>query len=561
MPSRSRVPSRAATLFASFACLALAVVACSTEAPSTRGGDPDAGEDYGVMPTPPRETGPIDTPPKDASADTSVATKPDSGTSSSVDSGSTCTPQCRDRECGGDLCGGSCGTCTGGKSCSFGKCTTCTPSCFGKTCGSDGCGGTCGECTDGFCLSAGSCGCTQDSDCASGSVCDKLVGAATGKCLHTCDPWHPTTGCAAGTSCSQSRQAGANWPYVCVTTGTRLEGDYCFASATGHDCAPGLVCVGNGNGQSRSCMRPCDDAHTCRLSSQRCVALTTGSGTSRVELPVKVCVSPDNPCSYRCVGPHMDRCVWNIESTPETTCTCFSGYVYRNGRCIDASCVPSCNGKTCGDDGCGGSCGACTSPASCTSGGTCCAPACSGKTCGDDGCGGSCGTCTGTQTCNASGSCEVCVPKCDGKTCGSDGCGGSCGSCPFGQSCTSDGTCACVPKCSGKTCGDDGCGGTCGTCRSGESCFSGQCQACDPVSDTGCAATEGCFLLSSERTACGIDGRGTQGASCSASVLCAGGHACFAGTCRKVCDMRTSSGCSGTTCKGVSGWSRYGACE
>lgn len=35
-----------------------------------------------------------------------------------------------------------------------------------------------------------------------------------------------------------------------------------------------------------------------------------------------------------------------------------------------------------------------------------CVPDCTGKSCGDDGCGGSCGSCTGTSYCNSEGNCE-----------------------------------------------------------------------------------------------------------------------------------------------------------
>jgi hypothetical protein len=71
-----------------------------------------------------------------------------------------------------------------------------------------------------------------------------------------------------------------------------------------------------------------------------------------------------------------------------------------------------------------------------------CTPSCSGKVCGSDGCGGSCGTCSGGKTCNASGQCtSSCTPSCSGKTCGDDGCGGSCGTCSTGQTCSSAGTC------------------------------------------------------------------------------------------------------------------------
>eukprot|EP01129_Flabellula_baltica_P008673 TRINITY_DN3474_c0_g1_i1.p1 TRINITY_DN3474_c0_g1~~TRINITY_DN3474_c0_g1_i1.p1 ORF type:complete len:925 (-),score=184.87 TRINITY_DN3474_c0_g1_i1:1550-4282(-) len=70
-----------------------------------------------------------------------------------------------------------------------------------------------------------------------------------------------------------------------------------------------------------------------------------------------------------------------------------------------------------------------------------CTPSCSGKSCGSDGCGGACGTCSGSTVCN-NGQCETtsCTPRCSGRNCGSDGCGGSCGTCSNGQTCSS-GTC------------------------------------------------------------------------------------------------------------------------
>ncbi|MFO0744335.1 MAG: FG-GAP-like repeat-containing protein [Myxococcota bacterium] len=91
-----------------------------------------------------------------------------------------------------------------------------------------------------------------------------------------------------------------------------------------------------------------------------------------------------------------------------------------------------------------------------------CVASCDGKSCGSDGCGGSCGSCGFGQLC-VGGHCSVdCAPQCDGKSCGDNGCGGSCGSCPSGYSCVA-GACTndCTPACEGKQCGDDGCGGTC----------------------------------------------------------------------------------------------------
>jgi hypothetical protein len=68
-----------------------------------------------------------------------------------------------------------------------------------------------------------------------------------------------------------------------------------------------------------------------------------------------------------------------------------------------------------------------------------CTPNCAGRACGDNGCGGSCGTCT-SGTCSAQGSC-VCTPNCAGRACGDNGCGGSCGPCTSGQSCGATGQC------------------------------------------------------------------------------------------------------------------------
>jgi hypothetical protein len=67
-----------------------------------------------------------------------------------------------------------------------------------------------------------------------------------------------------------------------------------------------------------------------------------------------------------------------------------------------------------------------------------CSPNCAGKTCGSDGCQGTCGSCQGDDVCVA-GNC--CTPACDGKQCGSDGCGGSCGSCGADAVCSANGTC------------------------------------------------------------------------------------------------------------------------
>ena len=109
-----------------------------------------------------------------------------------------CTPDCEDKECGDDGCGGSCGECgedqvcgedklclCAFETCEAGCCAEeeqcfdgacCTASCDGLACGDDGCGGSCGECGVGtVCSEAGACVCEfqtcGDACCPDGDLC------------------------------------------------------------------------------------------------------------------------------------------------------------------------------------------------------------------------------------------------------------------------------------------------------------------------------------------------------------------------------------------------------
>jgi hypothetical protein len=78
-------------------------------------------------------------------------------------------------------------------------------------------------------------------------------------------------------------------------------------------------------------------------------------------------------------------------------------------------CAPACTGKICGDDGCGGSCGVCSSGQDCT-GGTCfCPPArACGATCCPAGtvCAG--GICQGPGTCQPTDNLCTTIANCNG---------------------------------------------------------------------------------------------------------------------------------------------------
>ena len=205
-------------------------------------------------------------------------------------------------------------------------------------------------------------------------------------------------------------------------------------------------------------------------------------------------------------------------------------------------CVPQCENKQCGDDGCGADCGSCATLETCTAAGVCesdapqCTPNCAPGSCGDDGCGGTCACSSAeicndaTQTCEADPACngfsfagccdgtklkwcqdsEVQSADCsDGNTCGWNAeqsaywCVEEASTDPSG---THSGVCPdCTPVCDGtNVCAADGCGGVCDTCEEGASCFDGAC--CTPE----CGDKQ-----------CGSDGCGGECGTCPAGESCA----------------------------------------
>ena len=70
-----------------------------------------------------------------------------------------CQPDCQDKECGPDGCGGSCGDCACCDFiCEYGQCQClCHCDCTGKECGPNGCGGVCGTCPEGKTCTGGVC--------------------------------------------------------------------------------------------------------------------------------------------------------------------------------------------------------------------------------------------------------------------------------------------------------------------------------------------------------------------------------------------------------------------
>lgn len=151
-----------------------------------------------------------------------------------------CVPDCKDKECGSDGCGGTCGDCQGIQSiCLNGKCI-CKPECDGKECGPDGCGGSCGKCSnDGLC-SDGKCQCIPS--CAGkmcgpdgcGGSCGECVGendqCVLGKCI--CKPQCKDKECGpdgCGGNCGQCLQG-----QTCNSKGKCVIG--CIPNCIGKQC-------------------------------------------------------------------------------------------------------------------------------------------------------------------------------------------------------------------------------------------------------------------------------------------------------------------------------------
>ena len=440
-----------------------------------------------------------------------------------------CVPNCTNRECGSDGCGGYCGTCPQGTACDpQGLCAAkpCTPQCSGKQCGSNGCGGSCGTCPALM-------GCNGVGKCDSGSGClpnctGKICGpdgcgSVCGKCPagFMCND---TSQCSVDPSaCSNLNPAGEcqqNNQYVVRCLNGQLLATYC-------DPELGLKCGFSAVTQTAECIK---DGCAPNCLNKQC--------------------GPDG-CGGVCgVCPLTENC--NTQ-----------------GICSD-TCTPNCAGKYCGPNGCGGQCGTCDTGYKCSPTGQCidpstCTPNCFGKKCGPDGCGGSCGTCSSGQYCDV-GQClngtSGCTPNCAGKTCGNDGCGGSCGSCPASQQCDVEGHCVTM---GGGACGSLTFEGQCNDtktivswCEGGvmesQDCtvFGSNYQCAWMDADTGYWCLDKCNCTDKE---CGDNGCGEScgscptGQNCNNSGICVGseGEPCGSITWIGVCEGNTLKYCSGGT--------------
>lgn len=100
-----------------------------------------------------------------------------------------CVPDCSLAECGDDGCGTQCGTCAAPTPfCSpQRRCVDCLPNCVNRVCGGDGCGGTCGACDPMFVCDPNGVCCQPfcEGRACGGDGCGGSCGTCTG--TTTCD--------------------------------------------------------------------------------------------------------------------------------------------------------------------------------------------------------------------------------------------------------------------------------------------------------------------------------------------------------------------------------------
>ena len=375
-----------------------------------------------------------------------------------------------------------------------------------------------------------------DGDCL-GGACDPPAGGYDGACAADTDctgpEWlcprndcvfSPSDPCATDADCvgdAARCETGACLGGLCRYASTCAAGEQCFLGA----CVEGCGALG---------WEGCCDGSTswyCNDGTLAVVDCPTEEGTSTCAWSDQngyYCAGTDNgdnpalPRSCAAYLPQDPTCATDEDCAVDTLCevgVCLDGMCTVNpvacpdgeacdpatGSCV--ACTADCTDRTCGDDGCGGTCGSCDDGDPCTAD-ACSEGACThapitnccvadgdcddGDPCTEDGCvENECLHATMTGCCAVDADCD------DGSACTTDTCvEGACANaitveCPAGETCNpATGVCqgGCVAQCAGRTCGDDGCGGSCGTCTTGL-CFEGQCVTdCAGVPYEGCCA-------------------------------------------------------------------------
>jgi len=258
------------------------------------------------------------------------------------------------------------------------------------------CGGACAPCANGA-------ACRLPADCASATCTDGTCAPAP-----ACTPETDATMCrrlgldcgpvAASDNCGSRRTPDCGRceaPRTCGGGGTtNVCGTAACVRRTCSQVGAGCGAPDDGCGGHLAC-GPCPAGQTCGVGGP----YSCGSGPCQPETDRQFCARLGKDC-----GPvaDFDNCDASRQVASCGPCTGGTCGAVRPGEC----CLPSCEGRQCGDDGCAGQCGAGTCP-------TPPAPACATPTTRR--------LCAATGTCSPAGRCEY-AAEADLACPGPDGC-------------------------------------------------------------------------------------------------------------------------------------------
>ncbi|MBW2995161.1 hypothetical protein KY312_02320 [Candidatus Woesearchaeota archaeon] len=256
----------------------------------------------------------------------------------------------------------------------------CVPSCDGKQCGDDGCGGSCGTCNTGESCNAGVCveggrACTDQEidqystcliNCEDDITCIMDCMSIESQCFIAIFQYN---NCIVGTDCEVDL-ATLGEGDACIMAACPEEYEAIFGPSTppaecvsDADCNDGNECTDDACDAGTCVSIPnvanaCDDGNPCTLNDI-CTEAAECIGTE------KIC-NDANECTVDMCDSMSGGCI-HTPLPPNEPCDGGNGLCDGTGVCINV-CIPDCDGKMCGDDGCGGSCGDCPTGYLCDAG-------------------------------------------------------------------------------------------------------------------------------------------------------------------------------------------------
>jgi hypothetical protein len=256
-----------------------------------------------------------------------------------------CQPECYDKECGDDGCGGVCGTCAEDYCCNGGTCTYCEPDCDGKVCGPDWAGGSCGECGDKQVCSAGQCYALNSGSCLELDTC-----------LNDCPPWDDWCwdDCLAllpgGLAKYQFTVLQSCTSVMCRACWADEEDQDCYGKCLQHECRQEYIECAFAFGHL-SCADAYDCLDVCQGTDDECwdecvTPMTMWAYAAAIDW--EDCMLP--LCPEELSDEDLEQCKEDAAAGP-----CAEVYAACFGPC-EPTCMPQ---QECGPDMCTGTCGVC----------------------------------------------------------------------------------------------------------------------------------------------------------------------------------------------------------